>query len=228
MFKFLRHSIELILLVSLMTYAALLYSPKPKDKPPYEKIFSRMYVSNNYSSNYVPQEYKALVQQYLFDPNIQTIISLGCAGWKHIGDLQIPDDKQYICYDVVPQIIHEANDALNRHNMHFYYIESLEDFIAINVKGDLFLTTDFLQLWPNNEIQMLIQDVLPKFRYSIMANTYTKNEPISNEDGGFGEYRAINLLAYPFNLPNVRIILEYDDLKQSQKHTQLLLSVSSD
>lgn len=228
MFKPIKYAIELILLVSLMAYAVVLYCPKPKAKPSYEKIFSRMYVSNNYGSSYVPQEYQALIQQYLLDPNIKTIISLGCAGWRHMAELNIPNDTQYICYDVVPQIIHEANDALNKDNIHFYYVESLEDFIVTKANGDLFITTDFLNFWQNKEIQKLIQDILPKFKYAMLTNTYTKNKPISNKNVGLGVHRAINLLASPFDLPNTHIILEYDDLKQPHKHIQVLLSVSSD
>lgn len=228
MFKLIRYGILFVLLISLLTYVYVLYQPtlaKQAVNATNERIFSLLHAKNAYSSSYMPPDLLVLIQQYVLDPDIHTIVVLGCAGYKNFAEMLVPIGKQFTCYDVVPQIIHEANDLIDRDNLHFYFVESLEDYIAANVAGDLLVSSDFLAFWPDQIIVQFLSNVLPKFKYAIVTNIYTRNGSRINSYAGLGQRRMINLLRNPFNLTNVSIILEYRDPTQKYRRTQVLLAV---
>lgn len=57
--------------------------------------------------------------------------------------------------------------------------------------GDLLILRDVMQHWPNADIDYLIENILPSFKYALLTNDYSPS-PVNN-DISPGQYRGINL-----------------------------------
>lgn len=188
----------------------------------YERIFTKLHLNGSYDVAYDSQEYTDMLQDFVNNSNVNTIIALGCTAWNNINHLQIPENKTFIGYDVVPDIIAANNAEFSKDNVHFYYIENFQDFVNFNPKGDLLIVKDFLQYWPNKEITYFNRKILPKFKYTLIINNILASSQTINEETRIGEARTIDLRKKPFNIQKARPVLRYD-LPQTKVHKQVLL-----
>lgn len=152
------------------------------------------------------EPYLQLLQQYLSDPRLQSIVDLGCGDWQLMRTMQLSDAKQYEGFDVVKSIIENDTKHYQKPNVNFYLISGLGDFKTKN--KDLLIVKDVLQHWPNHDIHYFLTHVLPKFRYALITNDYMRNN--TNGDINTGEYRPIDLTAVPFNFKaHLSVLLDY-------------------
>jgi len=184
---------------------------------PYEKIFTQIYEQNAYLSTEAPSEYQTLLQQYLADPEIHSIVALGCGAWQQSSQPFIPVTKTYICYDVVPEIIAANNAEYSQEHVHFYYIRNLRDFVVTTQDADLLIAKDFLQFWPNADIQYFLRKTASKFKQALFTNTISADVASLNLDQALGTTRALDLRGKPFNLGHTKVLLEYADSAQHEK-----------
>lgn len=116
--------------------------------------------------------------------------------------------KTYIGFEVV-----EAIKRKSQGNLEYRIVKGLKE---VNQTGDLLIVRDVMQHWPTPEIDYLIDNILPNFRYAVLTNDYTAAE--QNYDIQPGGYRPINLdkiqnqkvfveIVYPDNLKKTTILV---------------------
>lgn len=153
--------------------------------------------------------YIALLQNYITDPRFHKIVDLGCGDWQIMNKINIPSDKEYYGYDVVPSIIATNQANHTAANVHFTQVTSLRDFKAKNITGDLLIVKDVLQHWPDAEIKYFLQNILPDFKYALITNAYKVTSQRQNINIELGHFRPLDLQGAPYNLQNVKPLLEY-------------------
>jgi hypothetical protein len=147
-----------------------------------------------------------LLQSLLRDPKYKTIVDLGCGDWRLMETLQIPDNKLYIGYDLVENVIHNNKSKFAKKNIQFILIRELREFES--VRGDLLIVKDVLHHWPVRQIQYFLKSILPNFKYALIVNDF--REDASNHNIDFAGFRPINLQTEPFHLDqNFKVLLDY-------------------
>ncbi|EMY61973.1 class I SAM-dependent methyltransferase [Leptospira terpstrae] len=150
--------------------------------------------------------YLKLLQESLNDPKYTTIVDLGCGDWKLMETLSIPEEKKYVGYDLVTDLIAQNTKKYSKKNVKFLVIKQLSDIR--NVSADLLIVKDVLHHWPIAHINYFLKEILPNYRYALITNDY--NFFASNQDIAFAEFRPINLQKEPF-LPviGLRVLFDY-------------------
>jgi SAM-dependent methyltransferase len=149
--------------------------------------------------------YLELLQSYLDDPKINSIIDLGCGDWRLMETLKIPDNKLYIGFDLVKSVIDTNIKNHSKSNIRFTLIRDLSDFR--NQTGDLLIVKDVIHHWETKTIQFFIQTILPNFKYTLITNGY--NAENNNYEIETGKFRPIDLEAEPFNMLTLKVVLDY-------------------
>ena len=221
----LKTSLYIIIISAMLTLAIKLnhipnhFAPKtvPND---YVSVFSKIYEDGIWggdsglgSSPSNAAEYINLLQSYIDDPRVHTIVDLGCGDWRIMSQITIPKGKTYIGYDVVPKLIEANKQKYAKLNVHFYAIKDLHELKSKNVKADLLVVKDVMQHWPNSEVSYFIKDILPNFKLALITNGYSSTPSTGSKLNGdikLGHYRPLDLTGSPFNLQHVTTALEYE------------------
>lgn len=212
---FIRYAIYLAMLIPLAIIVIYKYCPPLN----YVQTFSKIYQierwgkgegSGTGSDPNTATEYTAVLQRYINEPQIHKIVDLGCGDWDIMRDIEIPEDKKYVGYDVVPNLITENNQKFGKANISFQHISGLQDFVKQRVSGDLLIVKDVLQHLPNFEIRYFMQRILPRFKYALITNEYLIDNTWQNSNIRLGSFRALSLLEKPYKLKNASEVLVYE------------------
>lgn len=87
-------------------------------------------------------DYLLLLQSLVDHPKINKVVDIGFGDFQISGRIRFPKNKTYHGYDVV-----ETNRRPNETNKFFSIIKGIRYF---NDTGDLLLTKDVIQHWPNS------------------------------------------------------------------------------
>lgn len=150
--------------------------------------------------------YLDLLQIYFDDPKFHTIFDFGCGDWQLMSQIKIPDNKIYKGFDIVQSVIENDQAKYTKANIQFYHLNDLNQFK--DQKGDLLIVKDVLMHLSNQDVEYFIQNILPNFKYALLTNGYHQGDQ-PNIDITPGQYRFINLQETPFNLTNLKEVLEY-------------------
>ena len=131
------------------------------------------------------KEYLEVVQKLLDNVNIKKIVEIGFGDYALASRYNIPEGKKYIGYDVVESLMQE-----NTTYREFRFIKSAHE---INETGDLLITKDVIQHWPNKEVKWYLDTLVPRFKYVLLHNGATDGP---QTDIKFGGFRLINLNSY--------------------------------
>ena len=152
------------------------------------------------------QVYLHFLQKYLNDPAMQSILDLGCGDWRLMSTLTIPEYKVYTGFDLVQSVIAENIKKHKKKNVNFQLIHNIQDFQSQH--GDLLVVKDVVQHWPNDQIQYLLKNILPNFKYALITNDFETSN--CNKDIQFGDFKCIDLQAAPFNVgKEFQVVFDY-------------------
>ena len=178
-----------------------------------EKAFTNVYQSHRWGegSGYGSkpenaQPYLILLQKYVVNQKIHSIVDLGCGDWQLMRTIKLPDTTRYDGVDVVKSIVEFNTLHYQKPNIHFHYISDLDRFKFKNY--DLLIVKDVIQHLPNKDVSYFLKIILPRFRYALITDDYLKNK--SNRDIDAGDYRPIDLEEPPFLVKQgLKVILDY-------------------
>lgn len=136
--------------------------------------------------------------------------------------INIHKDKIYQGIDIVSKVIEDNQTLYAKPNVQFYHINDIFSNKPENpiLKGDLLIIKDVLMHWPNNKIQYFLEKILPMFKYALITNDYMdENEDHEeiNKDIKVGQWRPLDIIALPFNLKNVKLVLKYQNRGGNKK-----------
>ncbi len=209
---------SLIILVTIISIYIVIIAPasQPQDQNGLlseTQIFSEIYSNKKWRGGgsgpgSKPQNsiaYMAMLRGFISNNSIKTIADLGCGDWMLMEKIKVPNDKIYNGFDLVDSVIDANTSKYSAENIKFVKIENINDFI--NVKADLLIVKDVLQHWPNSQVEMFLEKILPNFKYALITNDYLSFMP--NLDIPLGGFRTLDLQSRPFSKITDNINLKF-------------------
>jgi SAM-dependent methyltransferase len=136
-----------------------------------------------------------IVNSFLKQEDIKTIIDVGCGDWR-LGQNYNLEDKVYTGIDISSVILDETM-AHATDNVKFIH----GDFDSLEIEPvDLIIIKDVLQHLPNSKIVSIIDKIKTNARYALFCDMYIKvNDRELNSDIPMGRARPIDLSEKPFS-----------------------------
>jgi len=175
----------------------------------HQEIFSKIYKTNLWGgsgggstpSNTV--EYRALLQDFLWENDIKTVVDFGCGDWmfSHLMDWR---DVQYLGIDCVASVIGVNKLRYEAPNIQF-------QLSGNPPPSDLLILKDVLQHWDDASIVEFLDSVIENHKYILITNS-----PGGYRDIITGETRGLSALDYPLNKyePKILKVIKTTELKE--------------
>jgi SAM-dependent methyltransferase len=153
------------------------------------------------SSPQVAGPYMNLLQAFLNNNPIRSVVDIGCGDWQFSRYINW-GDRTYLGIDVVASVIEANREKFARSNVSFSHANPLED--GFDVGGDLLLMKDILQHLSNSNVQKLLR-LTSRFRFSLLTNAYA----VRNDECENGDTRPLDIRTEPFNLKNAARVYSF-------------------
>lgn len=131
----------------------------------------------------------------LHDLDIRTVLDIPCGDFhwmKHVDMTGI----EYTGADIVPDLIHDNRTTYERENVKFLVANLINDKLP---KVDLILCRDCLVHLSFKDIFLALHNVCDSGSKYLLTTTFTRRK--NNHDIATGQWRALNMEAAPFMLP---------------------------
>jgi SAM-dependent methyltransferase len=137
-------------------------------------------------------EYRALLQRFIIDNHVRSVVDLGCGDWQFSRHLDW-SNVTYLGIDVVAAVVELNRREFAKDNIAFEKFESL----ATLPPADLLLCKDVLQHLPNELVKEYLTIFKRKYKFSLITND---DEPkdLQNIDIDVGGWRTLRLEREPF------------------------------
>jgi SAM-dependent methyltransferase len=194
--------------------------PQDQAIDPTEQAFSSIYRHGSWHQTVrsgegsIPsrtRRYVALLQRFIREGAIRSVVDLGCGDWsfsQYIDWLGLGVD--YTGIDIVPELIASLNARFARPGVRFIQGNFLNCELP---KADLAVSKEVLQHLPNAMVSRFLSR-LYQFRYALLTNDRIKYEPrtwwnflrpvetprAANSDITTGDWRPLRLRDAPFEL----------------------------
>lgn len=180
----------------------------------HSKIFTQIYKDGTWrrysgiqSNPERINSYMLLLQAYFDNPKYKTFVDFGCGDWQFMRQINIPDDKVYICYETVQDLVARNRARYGKSNVLFLYNEELSEFAAKDLNADMLIVKDVLQYWPNADIKYFMTNIVPKFSTALITNAFSDRSSNLNKDIRLGESRPLDLTKSPFGYKHLQPVL---------------------
>ena len=147
-------------------------------------------------------EYQAFLSKFIYLNNIRSVTDVGCGDWQFSKFINFAG-AQYLGLDVVESVI-ERNTAL--HGGEGVRFQAMPTDLADVGPTDLLLMKDVLQHLPDAEIARFQRELLPKFRFCLITNSFQKLDTASNIDVETGSFRCLDLAAAPYAMRGAYVL----------------------
>jgi SAM-dependent methyltransferase len=138
--------------------------------------------------------YAAMLQAFLRDNAIRSVVDVGCGDWQ-FSRLIDWSGIDYRGFDVVPAVIEANRAAFGRPGIRF----DLLDDLAGLPDADLVLCKDVLQHLPIEDVAAYLDLFTTRFRHALVTNDIEPADWV-NAQIGHGGGRAIRLDLPPFSI----------------------------
>lgn len=170
----------------------------------HKEIFTEIYHKNIWggsgggSSPENTVEYRALLQKFLKDYNIKSVVDYGCGNWSfsHLIDWT---GIEYLGIDIVNSVV-ERNNILFGSD-HVYFMNYMDP-----TKADLLILKDVLQHWSNESIHYFFEDLEYAHDFKFILITNTSNQKYDFQDIEIGQTRGLSAKLHPLKKYNPKII----------------------
>lgn len=201
----LNYFIFALIIVLLMLYNTIIDKQDVIQFDRMSSTFSDIYINHKWvrgsgrgSDKECTDKYRSLLYEILKEYNIKSIIDYGCGDWKMLSSFKFDENQTYVGYDIVELVIEANKRKFSSKNIKFYKINnSLDELFP----ADIIMIKDVFQHWNNRNILNFIKHILPKYKYSLITNTYNYTQ--NNKDIEIGKCRSLDLEDYPFNMNSI-------------------------
>jgi hypothetical protein len=176
----------------------------------HKEIFTEIYDKNIWggsgggSSPENTVEYRALLQKFLKEKRIRSVVDFGCGDWafSHLIDWS---GVQYMGYDCVASVINENRRRHAAPNISFSVYRN--DYVWLP-PADLLIIKDVLQHWSNEDIDdffFVYTYIYPtSFKYILITNS--GDQETDGQDITTGQTRSLSAKFLPLKKYNPEII----------------------
>lgn len=180
-------------------------------------VFSEIYESNSWTNGSGPGSHPEacrplidLLNRFLNDNNISSIVDFGCGDWQFMSNIDLKD-RTYTGFDLVDSVLTSNRLRYARQGVSFQRTpEQLSDLPG----ADLLFVKDVMIHLPNTDILDLIT-YFRHFKYVIAVNNRSNHDYAFNSEIEVGGFRPVDLNSSPFN-QHCATILTYGSLKLPQ------------
>lgn len=145
-------------------------------------------------------EYRALLQKFLKDYNIKTVVDFGCGDWA-FSKLIDWTGIEYIGIDCVQSVV-ESNR--NKYPHRFVHGYTMTGYLGV----DLLIMKDVLQHWSVDEINAHMSRVIASNNFKYILITNTASQEYDNQDIEAGQTRGLCARFQPLKKYNPTVIAE--------------------
>ncbi|ONG53385.1 hypothetical protein BKE38_12290 [Pseudoroseomonas deserti] len=173
------------------------------DRSAYRQAFEDVYAGPGWggtsgpgSSPVASVDYRLFLERFIARNNIRSIVDVGCGDWQFSRYVNF-GRAEYLGIDVVPHLVERNQATYGRETVRFALAP--EDPARLP-KADLLLMKDVLQHLPDEEIRYYRFRVVPRYRFALLTNSFTKVQmkPKHNTDVAPGRFRTVDLRAEPY------------------------------
>lgn len=168
----------------------------------HKEIFTHIYDANIWGGSgggSTPEntvEYRFLLQAFLAQKNIKSIVDYGCGDWS-FSRLMDWSGIDYLGIDCVESVI--------KSNIEKYAKENIQFSLPIPLfSADLLILKDVLQHWSNDSITTFLDFNWKANKYILITNT--QSQSFDNEDIETGQTRGLSAKFYPLKKYNPKIL----------------------
>jgi hypothetical protein len=178
------------------------------DAPDPFAVFDRIYRNGGWcgkgsgpgSSANASKSYIALVNRLVNQtPDIRSILDIGCGDWQIMRHVDL-SRKRYLGVDVAASVVDANAREFGRENIRFQVLNPYQDEIP---DADLVIMKDVAQHLPTACVRKILERIAGRCRYALITNDFTERNVAP--DIPIGGWRAVNVLAPPFNLTGVTL-----------------------
>ncbi len=146
--------------------------------------------------------YRAFVDRFTRMNGVRSIVDVGCGDWQ-FSRLMNFDGIDYLGLDVVPSVVARNAERFGGPGRRFAEMPAtLEDVPG----GDLLLMKDVLQHLPDASIMAFATQLVPRFRWALLTNSFEKLATPRNIDTVAGGFRCLDLAAAPYGLRGAYVL----------------------
>lgn len=139
--------------------------------------------------------YIKLLERFLRDHRITSVVDLGCGDWQ-FSRLISWGGANYLGYDLVRSVIERNTTEFSAKGITFHVFSgNFEDLPS----ADLLIAKDVLQHWSNESI-IIFLPTLKRYKYSLITNCLNPHGPTENVNIRDGKFRHLDLRLPPFNV----------------------------
>ncbi len=198
-----------------MAYSLLILASTTSCTDKHEKAFTKIYDKAVWGKNTEgvahsgggstyenTTEYRLLLQNFIKDKNIQSVVDAGCGDWEFSKTLDW-SGINYTGYDVVKNVIDQNKKRYSSDKIHFITSNFLKAKLP---KADLLICKHVLQHLSNEDIQNFLPQ-LKKYKYCIITNeVYPDSQTSDNPDTSIGGGHKVDLSKAPFNIKGKKVL----------------------
>jgi SAM-dependent methyltransferase len=137
--------------------------------------------------------YRAFVDRFMRMNGVRNVVDVGCGDWQ-FSRLMNFDGIDYLGLDVVPELVARNQERFGGPGRRFAEMPAT---LANVPGGDLLLMKDVLQHLPDATIAAFATEVVPRFRWALLTNSFEKLDTPRNTDTEAGGFRCLDLAAAP-------------------------------
>lgn len=150
------------------------------------------------------KRYRALIEQLIVEHGVRSVLDVGCGRWTFGAGVDWKGAR-YRGIDIVPSLVEQNRASFPGGEFVVGDARRLEEHAGF----ELLLVKDVLQHWSNETVRaFLAQPALASFRHVLITNC--DEERPHNVDISDGEWRPLNVLAPPFELPGAGAIARFE------------------
>jgi SAM-dependent methyltransferase len=213
-------------------------SEKIKSTGDLKKIFSYVYEDNVWggdkgefysgpgSDEKVTQPYISLVNQFVKEKKVKSIVDLGCGDFR-VGNLIFKDGLDYTGVDIVPSLIERNNKAYGKENVRFKCINAVDEELPA---AELCLIRQVLQHLSNNDIEKILNKCR-QYKYVIVSehipadkNAVPNLDMNSNWDIRLIQQSGVYVDQPPFSYA-AKVLLEVDPSHEGYSNSYIRTSL---
>ena len=196
-------------------------APEKSDGAKIEKAFDGIYKDATWGTNdkgvgnsgtgstaQATAAYRAVLQQYLADNHIKSVVDAGCGDWEfsHLIDWGGIDYKGI---DIVPTVVAQDKAKYEKPNIHFAVGNIVEDDLP---PADLLISKHVLQHLPNADVKKFLDRQLKKYKHVLLTNGVDASTMSATNASDIepGEYRPLDITKPPFDVAGTKILMWWD------------------
>jgi hypothetical protein len=137
----------------------------------------------------------------LNDLSCKTFVDVGCGDFTWMQEVELECD--YVGVDIVPAVISENIARHGSRRRRFLAVDATCDALP---EGDVVLCREMLFHLSLKDVRLVLENILSSPRRYLLLTTDEKT--LFNSDIATGDFRILNLMRTPFNLPAPQLFID--------------------